>query len=234
LFVEHMFDKLRHPRGGERVARAIQLEQLKPLPSVDSTEDLLALRPGRVIGLIGHPGFGLTRLGLVMLASREKLGPVAYIDVRGWLSPPAAWESGITPERLVIVRCSDPVRWGRVASHLLEGVGAVYAEVPKRTKPAQLHKLVALARNRKTPLVLRPVQGDLPSGLAHLRLEARRVDWDGTDRGHGRLTNRRLVFEASGKAMRGMTRLVEVEDDGTNALRMVSGLAATPAGRATG
>ena len=117
---------------------------------------------------------------------------------------------------------------------LLEGVGAVYAEVPARTKPAQLHKLVALARNRRTPLILRPLQGDLPTGMAHLRLEARRVIWEGTDRGHGRLINRRLVFAASGKAMRGMTRLIEVEDDGTNALRMVSRLAAAPAGRATG
>jgi hypothetical protein len=67
-----------------------------------------------------------------------------------------------------------------------------------------------------------------------LRLEARQVLWEGTDRGHGRLTSRKLVFEASGKAMRGMTRLIEVEDDGANALRLVSGLAVTPAGRATG
>ena len=215
------------------MAGAVHLEQLKPASDLGAP-DLLTLQPGRVTGLIGHPGFGLTRLGLVMLASREKLGPVAYLDVRGWLSPPAAWESGISPERLVIVRCSDPVRWARVASHLLEGVGAVYAEVPVRTKPAQLHKLVALARNRKTPLVLRPVQGDLPSGLAHLRLEARRVHWEGTGQGHGRLTNRKMTFEASGKAMRGMTRLIEMEDDGANALRLVSGLAVAPAGRATG
>lgn len=216
------------------MASAVQLEQLRSLPDQEVANDLLTLQPGRVTGLIGHPGFGLTRLGLMMLASREKLGPVAYLDVRGWLSPPAAWESGVSPERLVVVRCSDSVRWGRVAAHLLEGVGAVYAEVPPRVKPDQLHKLVALARNRKTPLVLRPVQGDLPIGLAHLRLEARRVLWEGTDQGHGRLTSRRLVFEASGKAMRGMTRLIEVEDDGTNTLRLVSGLAVAPAGRATG
>jgi hypothetical protein len=216
------------------VASAVQLEQLTSSSDQGAPTDLLSLQPGRVTGLIGHPGFGLTRLGLVMLASREKLGPVAYLDVRGWLSPLAAWESGISPERLVVVRCSDPVRWGRVAAHLLEGVGAVYAEVPAHAKPAQLHKLVALARNRKTPLVLRPVQGDLPAGLAHLRLEARQVTWEGTEQGHGRLTSRKLIFEASGKAMRGMTRLIEVEDDGTNALRLVSGLAVTPAGRATG
>lgn len=216
------------------MANAVQLEQYKTLADDVASPDLLSLQAGRVTGLIGHPGFGLTRLGLVMLASREQLGPVAYLDVRGWLSPPAAWESGISPERLVVVRCDDPVRWARVAAHLLEGVGAVYAEVPSRIKPAQLHKLVALARNRKTPLILRPVQGDLPNGMAHLKLEARQVLWEGTEQGHGRLGERRLIFEASGKAMRGMTRLVEVKDDGTNALRLVSGLAVAPSGRATG
>lgn len=216
------------------MADAIRLEQFKSLSADVVSPDLLSLQPGRVTGLIGHPGFGLTRLGLVMLASREQLGLVAYLDVRGWLSPPAAWESGISPERLVVVRCDDPVRWGRVAAHLLEGVGAVYAEVPPRIKPTQLHKLVALARNRKTPLVLRPVQGDLPNGMVHLRLEARQVLWEGAEQGHGRLASRRLIFEASGKAMRGMTRLIEVEDDGTNALRLVSGLAVAPSGRATG
>ena len=216
------------------MADAAQLEQFKTASELGASADLLALQPGRVTGLIGHPGFGLTRLGLTMLASREQLGTVAYLDVRGWLSPPAAWEAGVSPERLVVVRCDDPVRWARVASHLLEGVGAVYAEVPTRIKPGQLHKLTALARNRKTPLVLRPLQGDLPNGMAHLRLEARRVIWEGAGHGHGRLTSRRLVFEASGKAMRGMSRLIEVEDDGTNAMRLVPGLAAAPSGRATG
>jgi hypothetical protein len=222
------------PNEAERVAaETVRLEHFKGNAAAFS-RDLLALQPGRVTGLIGHPGFGLTRLGLTMLASREQLGTVAYLDVRGWLSPPAAWEAGVSPERLVVVRCDDPVRWARVASHLLEGVGALYAEVPSRTKSAHLHKLVALARNRRTPLVLRPLQGDLPDGMAHLRLEARRVIWEGPERGHGRLTHRRLVFEASGKAMRGMTRLIEVEDDGTNAMRLVSGLAVAPSGRATG
>jgi len=216
------------------MADAARLEQFKTASELGASGDLLTLQPGRVAGLIGHPGFGLTRLGLTMLASREQLGNVAYLDVRGWLSPPAAWEAGVSPERLVVVRCDDPVRWARVAAHLLEGVGAVYAEVPARTKPDQLHKLTALARNCKTPLVLRPLQGDLPNGMAHLRLEARRVIWDGAGQGYGRLTHRKIVFEASGKAMRGMSRIIEVEDDGTNAMRLVPGLAAAPTGRATG
>lgn len=190
---------------------------------------LLSLEPGRVTGLVGSPGLGLTKLGLALLASRT--GLVACLDVRGWLSPVAAWESGIDPDRLVIARCGDPVRWGRAAATLLEGVDALYAEVPRGVKDPQIRKLVALARARDAPVVLRPVRGDLPPGLVHLRLEAREVIWEGTDSGHGRLGRRRIALEASGKAVRGMTRRIEVEDDGTNALRLVSGLATQEIGR---
>ena len=200
-------------------------------PAADS---LLTLQPGRVVGLIGSPGFGLTRLGLHMLAGPEIIGPVAYLDVRGWFCPPAAWEAGIEPDRLVVVRCDDPIRWGRAVTAVLEGVRALYAEVPRGMKDAQLRKLGSLARSRRSALILRPLRGVLPSGLAHLRLTAREVIWSGTDEGHGRLVSRRMVFEASGKAVHGMTRLVEVEDHGADALHLVSGLAVASAGRAAG
>jgi hypothetical protein len=201
-----------------------------PAPAVDP----LALPPGRVVGLEGPPGFGLTRLGLAMMADTARRGLVAFVDVRGWLCPPAAWESGIAPERLVVVRCADAMTWGRVVAGLLDGMHAVYAEVPPRVKEAHLRKLAAASRSTRTPLVLRPVHGELPGGVAHLRLSAREIVWDGTDRGFGRLTRRRLVIEASGKVMQGMARLIEVEDHGTHAVRVVSGLGAAPAGHATG
>jgi hypothetical protein len=169
-----------------------------------------------------------------MLASRAVAGPVVYLDARGWLCPPAAWEAGIAPDRLVVVRCSDPVRWARVAATLLEGIPGLYAEVPRGVKDSQLRKLAALARRRRVPVVLRPVRGGLPSGIAHLRLEAREVRWDGPDAGHGRLRQRRLVFEASGKAVRGMVQTIEVEDHGEDAVRLVPRLAVASAGRAAG
>jgi hypothetical protein len=169
-----------------------------------------------------------------MLATPAITGPVAYLDVRGWLCPPAAWEVGISPERLIVVRCDDPVRWGRVVSTLMEGVRVLYAEVPRGIKEAQLRKLGALARSRSAALILRPLRSDLPTGLAYLRLTAQEVAWEGADGGHGRLASRRLVMEASGKAVRGMSRLIEVEDHGANALHLVPGLAVAPAGRAAG
>ncbi|MCP3976577.1 MAG: hypothetical protein GY720_18980 [bacterium] len=195
---------------------------------------LMQLEPGRIVGLVGHPGYGLTRVGLSMLAAKAGKSPVAYLDVRGWLCPVAAWESGVDPEQLVVVRCADPVRWGRALTALLEGVGWIYAEVPRGVKEAQLRRLAGLVRTRRAALVLRPVQGDLPSGVAYLRLEAGGVNWEGTEAGHGKLASRYISFAASGKATRGMTRQIELEDNGTDALHLVPGLAVAPSGRTAG
>ena len=194
----------------------------------------IAAEPGRVLGLVGHAGSGLTRLGLSLLTSASKRGMVAAVDVRGWLCPVAAWEVGIDPERLVIVRCQERRSWPRVTASLLEGFPVVYAEVPAHTADADLRRLGALARARRAALVLRPVSGDLPSGVLHLRVEATGVRWEGADRGHGALLRRRLILRASGKGARGIERVVEVEDDGTHPLRVVPGLAAAPAGLAAG
>ncbi len=200
----------------------------------DDAPVLLTAEPGRVVGLVGPAGYGLTRLGLSMLAHPSAAGQVAVIDVRGWMSPEAAWEVGVTPERLVVVRCSDRSVWPKVVAALVEGLPAIYAEVPAGVDDATLRRLGALTRSRRAALLLRPLRGGLPSGLAHLHLDAREVVWGGADRGHVRLTRRHLSLLARGRATRGIERMVEVEDDGTHALRVVSGLAAAPAGRAAG
>ena len=194
----------------------------------------LVLMPGRVVGLVGPPGFGLTRLGLSMVGEYAAAGPVVCVDVRGWLSPTAAWEAGVPAERLVLVRVKDPVQWAKAVSVVLEGVGSVYAEVPRDVHDAHLRKLAALARRSKTPLILRPVRGRLPAGIAHLTVTPETLQWEGVEQGYGRLTYRRLTLSASGKVMHGMTTMIEVEDNGANALRMVPGLAVAAARYASG
>jgi hypothetical protein len=191
----------------------------------------LHLAPGQVAALIGEPGFGLTRVGLSLIADHAGAGPVACLDVRGWLSPLAAWEIGIPPERLLVARCSEVARWGRAAAALLSGVNALYAEVPGGVGDGVLRKLGALARRSGTPLVLRPLRGVVSPGIASLRLEAVGVSWEGPDAGHGLLERRRLLLTAGGKVVHGMTKTVEAEDDGANAVRVVPGLAAAEAGR---
>jgi hypothetical protein len=199
-----------------------------------SLPDHLTVEPGKVIGLVGQPGLGLTRVGMSMLAKSSRTGPVVYLDVRGWVNPGMAWEAGIPPERLVIVRCSDRLLWPKATAALLEGIRAVYAEVPSGVQESVLRRLAALARSRRSALLLHPLNGDLPAGVAFVRYQGREVAWDGPDAGHGRLTGRRLVLEASGKGMSGIEQVIEVEDDGADVVRMVSRLAAAPARRAAG
>jgi hypothetical protein len=195
-------------------------------PVLSTDQGLPTLDPGHVAVLSGEPGLGMTRLGLVMLSGYTE-GTVAYLDVRGWLSPVAAWEVGIEPDRLVIARCSEVVQWGRAAAALLDGAVAVMAEIPVGAKDASIRKLAALARNRRTTLLLRPIDRPVPNGVAHLVLEAHEIAWSGAVDGHGRIEQRRTRINASGKAMKGMTRTIEMEDDGSNALRLVSGVAAS-------
>ncbi|MDP8958769.1 MAG: hypothetical protein M3N51_06115 [Actinomycetota bacterium] len=184
--------------------------------------------------MLGNPGSGLTRLGLLLLAPPAREGPVVYLDVRGWLCPLAAWECGIAPERLVVVRCLDRRRWPQVAAAIFEGVRAVYAEIPAGVEGAALRRLAALARARRTSVVLRPLGGELPSGVAYLQVRAEAVSWGGPEAGHHRLQQRRLMLQLSGKGAGGLEQIVEVEDDGADLVRVVPRMVPTTAGRAAG
>lgn len=197
-------------------------------------EGFLHLLPGRVTELLGVPGTGLTRLGLRLLAAPSLVGPVVALDTRGWISPEAAWETGVTPENLVIVRCDQPQIWPKVTAALLEGVRALYAEVPVGAKDQDLRRLAALARARKVAVAMRPIGSGLPSGVAHLRLRALGVTWEGADQGHGQLRRRRLVLEASGKGAAGVSRRFEVEDEGSDVVRVVSHVVVGETRRAVG
>jgi hypothetical protein len=221
-----------HPdlQRGEPDIASIDIAPAAPGSQIDDGS-LFALAPGQVAGLSGLPGSGLTRLGLSLIAPYATTGAVAFLDVRGWVNPQAAWEMGIEPERFVVVRSEDIVSWGRIVATLLDGVRGVYAEVPPGVRDAALRKLVAKARSKRTPLVLRPLNGVLPSGVAHLHLTGKEVQWSGTDAGHGRLTTRRTLLEASGKSARGMERTIEIEDDGTNDMRVVPHVGAQAARR---
>ena len=193
----------------------------------------LPVYPGRVIGLEGPTGSGLTRIGLSMLSATPAPCRVV-VDVRGWLSPLAAWEVGIDPGQLTVVRCDDARQWSRALAALLDGVKAIYAEVPRGAGEALLRRLGAKARARNATVILHPLAGRIPSGVAFLRLQATRVEWDGAREGRGSLGRRTLVVELSGKGAAGRHQVVEVEDDGAHPVRVVSRLVTPQAGRAAG
>lgn len=166
---------------------------------------------------------GLTRLGLGMLVGPSRRSPVVALDVKGWLSPLAAWEMGVDPERLVVVRCPDADRWPQVAAALVDGAAAMYAEVPVGVRHNHLRRLTALIRARKTGVVLRPLGDSLPGGVSHLKLVSLEVRWEGVEQGHGRLARRRLTLEATGRGVAGIPRRIEMVDDGSNVMRVISG-----------
>lgn len=199
-----------------------------------ASDPQLVLHPGRITELVGSTGMGLTRLGLGLLAAPSERWPVVAMDVKGWLSPLAAWEVGVDPARFVVVRCVDPGRWTQLAAVLMEGVRAMYAEVPVTVGDQDLRRLAALARARRVGVALRPLGEGLPAGVAHLRLRAMEVHWEGVESGHGRLRRRHLMVEASGRGMAGMTRRIEMVDDGTDVVRLVPGVAAGERRRAAG
>ncbi|HUO46745.1 MAG TPA: hypothetical protein VM470_07930 [Acidimicrobiia bacterium] len=172
----------------------------RPEPQLPEAQ-LPAVVPGQVVGLEGQAGLGITRLGLSLLAAPSRIGLVVALDVRGWLSPSAAWEVGVLPHRLVVIRCPDHRLWPQVAAACLEGVAAVYAEVPSGVGEQQLRRLLALNRARKSALILRPIRGQLPAGVTHWRVRGTGVIWEGADRGHGRLTSRTLTAQISGKSI---------------------------------
>ncbi|MDP9494942.1 MAG: hypothetical protein M3P87_06850 [Actinomycetota bacterium] len=197
-------------------------------------EGTLRLQPGRITEMVGDSGTGLTRLGLRLLAEPSLVAPVVVLDTRCWISPEAAWETGVVPEHLVIVRCDEPRIWPKVTAALLEGVHALYAEVPAEVRDQDLRRLAALARARGVAVAMRPMGRALPGGVAHLRLRALGVTWEGADRGHGRLKKRRLVLEASGRGSAGVTRRFEVEDEGADVVRVVSDVVVGEARRSIG
>ena len=209
-----------------------------PLFTSTNSVDPFALRPGRIISLEGPTGLGLTRVGLSMIADTSQHAPVVIVDVRGWICPLAAWETGVRSDRLAIVRCGDVIQWPGALAALLEGVKAIYAEVPVGVPGGVLRRLSALARSRNAGLVLRPLKGQLPSGVAYLRVRAEKVVWTGAHDGHGQLGRRRIELELSGKGASGIQQVIEMEDDGTHIrkdnVRVVSRLAVATSGRAAG
>lgn len=211
------------PSPGREELRGGTLPEGVPLPD-----------PGEVVALLGRPGLGATRFGLSLLGALTGRGPVAIVDVRGWMAPPALWEAGIPPERIVLVRCGDRLRWARATATLLEGMPALFAEVPGGTRAGVLRRLAARARSHRTVLLLRPLDGTIPSGIAQLRVEAVGVTWEGVGQGHGRLVRRRSTLLLSGRAVQGRERTIEMVDDGTDALHLVSRLGVAKGGRAAG
>lgn len=229
--------RVEHPdvtarRQAQEVGRSLAAE-IPGVRMTSSTRGLLSLEPGRPVVLHGEPGSGLTRIGLSLLAETARQAPVVAVDVRGWISPLAAWDAGIAPGRFVVVR-ADHTTWSSVVGSLMDGIRAAYVEVPAGTPDTVLRRVVATARAKRVGLALRPLRGRVPAGIGHLVLDVEGIDWADLPAGHGHLRTRTVRAHASGKGVSGIERVIEVEDDGTDAVRVVAGLAAPTVRRSAG
>ena len=146
---------------------------------------------------------------------------IAVVDVRGWLCPVAAWEVGIAPDRLVVVRCPDRSDWSKVTASLIEGFPRCTPKC-RRIPPTPICVVSALWCGRASPLssFIRFRVTSPPVCCTFVSKQSRcdgRVPIGGTA-----LCCDDTSPCASGKGARGIEQVVELEDDGSHAVRVVS------------
>ena len=155
------------------------------------------------VEIVGRPGSGVTSTLLSFLAAPSHVAPVAFVDVRGMVSPVAAAECGCDLDRLAFVHVAGADRWSRAVAYLLDGVAAVAAEVPTSVPASELRTITARARTRHRLLALTSAKGQLASGVASARVVLLGAVWSGPHHGRGALSTRRLEARLEGKLARG-------------------------------
>ncbi|HEX8001223.1 MAG TPA: hypothetical protein VF519_00845 [Mycobacteriales bacterium] len=152
------------------------------------------------------PGGGLARgsvvsvegsvwLALALAADASAAGSWCAVVGLPELGPAAAAEIGVDLTRLVLVE-SVSGQFATVVAALLDGVDLVLTTVPRDAKPAELRRLAARARERRSTILALgrwPEACDLTVRLTESR-------WLGlTADGYGRLTERRCKVAATGR-----------------------------------
>ncbi len=167
------------------------------------------LPKGGVVSLSG--GTGTTSLLFALLASAGEAGGVwsALVGMPG-LGLLAAAELGVDLNRVVTVPDPGPEIW-QVVSILADGVDLVVVAPPRRAvlSPGGRFRVLSGKLRQRGAAML--VVGRWPG--ADLVLSASVARWDGIGPGYGRLRDRELVVEVSGRggAARGQTTTLRLE-----------------------
>lgn len=141
---------------------------------------------------------GAWSLVLALLAGPSRQGAWCAVAGAPALGLAAAAEAGIDLGRLALV--PRPGReWAAVAGALLDGCDVVVVQPPARVGPGPARRLVALARERRSVLM---VVGEGAASWPEppdLRLAVEGGSWQGLGQGHGHLRARLVVVVASGR-----------------------------------
>src|SRR5438132_2854069 len=158
------------------------------------------LRRGAVVAVSGS-----TSLVLALAAEATTGGSWCAAAGLGSLGLVAAAELGVALERLVLVSSTDRALWPTVAATLLDAFDIVLARPPHHLRAADARRLAARARERGAVLIVSG--GEWPE-RADVRLTVTRTEWQGLERGHGRLRGRRVEVIAGGRGTAARERLV--------------------------
>jgi len=156
------------------------------------------LARGSVVSLTGETGS--TSLLFSLLAT--PLNSWAAVIGMPNLGLLAAVELGVDLNRIVLIPYPGPDVL-QVLSVLSDGVDLIAVVPPKVLPPARLRVLNARLRQSGAVLL---VVGSWPG--AELVLHSRIQGWTGVGQGHGRLRDRKLIVQVSGRGAAGRTRSV--------------------------
>lgn len=144
-------------------------------------------------------------LVLSLLAGASKSGSWCVLVGAPGLGLVAAAEAGIDLARFALVPAPGK-SWARAVGALVDGFDLVAVRPPSDLAASEARALSARARHHGSVLVS---LGTWPG--AELRLAPVRSDWVGLGAGHGRLSSRRVLVQATGRgAAGGRPRSVEL------------------------
>ena len=222
------------PRGGSRgdpvalarvasLARPVTYAHERVLPVAEPLDALLplGLPRGAAVSVVGGPGVSAAALALVAAASASG----SWVAIVGWPSVglAAAADLGIALERLAVVDV-DAQRWGAVVAALIDALDVVVARPPSTLTATTARRVAARARERGASLVLVDAgAGPVLLGAFDpvVRLVVRASTWSGLGIGHGTLTARRLVVEATARRDGRPRRVELLLPDGRGAISAV-------------
>lgn len=195
--------------GSAVVAERGAVAEVATLPVADPLRSLLpeGLRRGATVSVAGS-----TALALAVLA--EPLATDHWAAGMGWdrVGLVAAHELGVSWERMVLVDApNDRRQWVTAASTLVDAFDLVVFGSDTRIPAADARKLVARARERRAVLVMAagPQGCNWPLG-ADVSLRVLKSSWKGLGDGHGHLTARRMVVEATGRGRLAQPRRLDL------------------------
>lgn len=207
----------------------LSVEQTLPVP--DALGELFPLGGIARGSRLSLRGNGATSLCLASLTTASREGSwIAVVGAAAW-GWAAAARFGWSLERCVFVEAPPESQWGTVMAALVDALDVVVADPGHQVGATDARRLSARARERGSVVVDLALDGGFGGGRrrsrwpseADLTLTAETTRWDGLDHGAGRLGERTIRVETTGRRGAARPRRFEVSiaADGTVAVGTV-------------